>query len=73
VFLRLVGTIPSGAADELVLVLVREILERALVRLGDEEGGEDTGKHEQGKDLILSSKSWSGESECIVSLSLALP
>jgi hypothetical protein len=37
------------ARNESILVLVRQLLERALVRLGDEHRQEDTREHDQGE------------------------
>lgn len=39
------------AADESVLVLVRELFERLVLGLGKEECRENTRKHEEGEDL----------------------
>lgn len=39
------------ALDEAVLVLVREVFQCALLRLGDEERREDTRQHEEREDL----------------------
>ena len=37
--------------DEVLLLLVREVLERPAVGLGQEEGGEEAGEHEEGEEL----------------------
>ena len=38
-------------ADEAVLALVRDVFERPLLGLGDEERREDSSQHEEGEDL----------------------
>ncbi len=40
-----------GVADEVVLVLVREVLEGEALGLGKKEGRPDTGEHEEGEEL----------------------
>ena len=42
---------PSYARDEAILTLVTQLFERALLGLGNEQCGENTGEHEEGEDL----------------------
>ena len=45
------GLVACDALDEAFLPLVGEVLEGALLGLGDEERREDTRKHEEREDL----------------------
>ena len=40
-----------GVLDKVVLVLLRQLLEATVLGLGQEQGREDAGQHEKGKDL----------------------